>query len=259
VNVFDRYVERYFAPAKGAIREFVGISAVVEPADLALYRRLLPEPFDQPARPLVSILAIDYLQVAPWPLRRWQEWGVLLRCAWQDGVGWHPVTMPVTRWLPMSAGRYLGYPKYVADSISLTRDGDRWQATATHRGVRQLGMTFEPGLVRQPELWEADPTASGSPFSDEIYLLAPPGKGPAARRVSFAFVEAHWSSQLGTVRLETDEREAWAGLLPAGGSCPGAVSHFVGGYNIVAERLPLVATCDGGRQQAASGRSPTRL
>jgi len=66
-------LERYFAPAKGSIREFVGLSALLEPADRALYRRLLPAPFDVPEQPLVNVVAADYLKVGPWPLTRWQE------------------------------------------------------------------------------------------------------------------------------------------------------------------------------------------
>jgi len=104
-------LERYFAPARGAIREFAGTSAFCEPVDLGLYRRLLPSPFGMPDQALVAIAAFDYLKVAPWPLTRWQEWGAQLKCEWRGNAGWYPVTMPVTKWLPMSAGRYLGYPK----------------------------------------------------------------------------------------------------------------------------------------------------
>jgi len=230
-------LERYFAPATGAIREFVGLSAYVEPADPTLYRRLLPAPFTLPERPLVQIMVVDYLKVAPWPLRRWQEWGVLLKCEWRGEVGWYPVTMPVTRWLPMSAGRYLGYPKYVADSISLARDGDRWRAQAVHRGVRQLGMAFEPGVAHRPEPWEAELATDPSLFKGDVYLLTPPGAGPTAQRVSLTYVEAHWSTERGSVRLDRDDHEPWADLVPNGESLPGEVSHFVGGFNLHAERL----------------------
>ncbi len=89
-------LERYFAPPKGALREFAGISAFLEPADPSLYRRLLPQPFALPEQPLVGVLAIDYVKAAPWPLTRWQEWGVLLKCAWRGNVGWYPVTGIVT-------------------------------------------------------------------------------------------------------------------------------------------------------------------
>ena len=230
-------LERYFAPHKGALREFAGISAFLEPADPSLYRRLLPQPFAMPEQPLVGVVAIDYVKAAPWPLTRWQEWGVLLRCAWRGNVGWHPVTMPVTGWWPMSAGRYLGYPKYVADTISLTRHGGCWKAQGVHRGVRQLGMAFEPGVTRQPQPWEAKVWSNPAPFKGDVYLLVPPGTGAAAQRVSFAYVEEHWTSQRGTVRLESDVHESWAGLVPCAGSFPGAFSRFVGGVNLVVERL----------------------
>ena len=76
-----------------------------------------------------------------------------------------------------------------------------------------------------------------SPFKGDVYLLVPPGKSAAAQRVSFAYVEEHWTSQRGEVRLECDARESWAGLVPHAGSFPGAFSRFVGGVNLVVERL----------------------
>jgi hypothetical protein len=49
----------------------------------------------------------------------------------------------------MSAGRYLGYPAYVADSISLVRHGQGWPARAAHRGVHELAMEFQPANRRR--------------------------------------------------------------------------------------------------------------
>jgi Acetoacetate decarboxylase (ADC) len=230
-------LERYFAPASGALREFVGINVFFEPADFRLYEKLLPKPFSMPRQPLVNVAVVDYLKAAPWPLTRWQEWGVLLKCAWHGDPGWYPVTMPVTKWLPMSAGRYLGYPKYVVDRIRLARDGDGWMAEAAHRGVRQVAMQFEPGIIGQLPSWAEELASTQAFFKGDVYLLVPPGAGAGAQRVSFAYVDAHWASRSGTVRLEIDRREQWAGLVPGVGPFTGEFSHFVGGCNLVAERL----------------------
>jgi hypothetical protein len=216
----------------------------------------LPAAFGVPERPLIQILAIDYAKVAPWPLRRWQEWGVLLRCEWGGEIGWYPVTMPVTKWLPMRAGRYLGYPKYVADSISLSRAGDRWRAQAVHRGVRQLALELQPGVARQLEPWEAELWSDPAFFKGDAYLLARPGDATTAQRVSFAYLDAHWSSERGSVRVAGDDGEPWAALVPANGSFPGEVTHFVGGFNLVAERLlPVGAISRPSSVEPAAGAS----
>jgi len=162
---------------------------------------------------------------------------VLLRCEWRGNLGWHPVTMPVTKWLPMSAGRYLGYPKYVADTIGLSRDGDCWQARAIHRGAQHLMMTFEPSDARDARPWEAEAWKHDALSKGDVYLAVPPGKDPTVQRVSFAYVEPSWASCQGVVRIERDEREAWAGLVPRDAVCPAEARHFVGGLNLVAERL----------------------
>jgi hypothetical protein len=234
-------VERYFAPSRGAIREFVGINAFFEPADVGLYASLLPAPFSVPDKPLVIVAAADYLKAAPWPLTRWQEWGVLLMCEWHGNPGWYPVTTPVTKWLPMSAGRYLGYPKYVADSISLAGHGDSWSARAVHRDVQQLAMEFQPAIAQSPQTWSAELLSDESFFKGDVYVVVPPGTGSSAQRISFSFVEQLWTSKSGTVQLEVDPNESWASLVPRHGSLPGQSCHFVGGLNLVAGKLGSAA------------------
>ncbi len=234
-------VERYFAPTRGAIREFVGINAFFEPAAVELYARLLPAPFTVPDRPLVIVAAADYLKAAPWPLTRWQEWGVLLKCEWRGKPGWYPVTTPVTKWLPMSAGRYLGYPKYIADSISVARHGDSWSARAVHRGVQQLAMEFQPAIAQSPQTWFAELLSDESFFKGDVYVVVPPGSGSSAQRVAFSYAEQHWTSRAGLVHLEVDPNESWAGLVPDHGPLHGQSCHFVGGLNLIAARLAKAA------------------
>jgi Acetoacetate decarboxylase (ADC) len=231
-------LERYFAPASGAIREFVGINAFFEPADLGLYERLLPSPLGVPDRPLVNIAVVDYLKAAPWPLTGWQEWGVSLKCVWRGQPGWYPVTAPVSKWLPMRAGRYLGYPKYVADSITLARRDDCWTARAVQRGVHQLEAEFEPGIARPAEPWAEELWANESFFKDDVYLVLPPGVGARVQRVSFKLIRAQWTSRSGTVRVEPHPDQPWARLVPGPGPFVGQHSHFRGGLNLVVEKLP---------------------
>lgn len=52
MNLLERMV---FEPQGGMFREFEGLTAHFEPKDVALYRRLLPEQFAMPLRPIVTI------------------------------------------------------------------------------------------------------------------------------------------------------------------------------------------------------------
>jgi Acetoacetate decarboxylase (ADC) len=233
MNVLDRY----FAPARGAIREFLGINAIFEPADLRLYERMLPRPFGMPDRPLVSIMAIDYLSVGPWPLTPWQEWTIMLRCAWRDGAGWHPVTSPVTKWLPMSAGRYLGYPKYVADEITIAQNGDTLTARSVHRGIQQLSLHFEPTATAGPISCAPDLLADPALFKGDVYVILPRGTTTIAQRVSMHYVAANWTSVQGSIQFQGDRTQPWIGLVPLAGPIAGQAGRFIGGLNLVAEKL----------------------
>jgi hypothetical protein len=101
MNFLERII---FEPRGGMYREFEGLTTHLEPKDLALYRKLLPESFSIPSQPLVTIFVADYLRVIPWPSKRYQEWSVLLKSEWKREVGWYPVTMPVTTRIAIAGG-----------------------------------------------------------------------------------------------------------------------------------------------------------
>ena len=77
MNILERMI---FEPQGGMYREFEGLTTHLEPQDLSLYRKLLPEPFSIPTLPIITIFVADYLRVIPWPSTRYQEWSVLLKC-----------------------------------------------------------------------------------------------------------------------------------------------------------------------------------
>jgi hypothetical protein len=76
------------------------------------------------------IFVADYAKIFPWPMARYQEAAVLLKSVWKGDEGWCVITMAVTKWLPMKGGRHLGFPKYIVDEITLTRDGENWKGQA---------------------------------------------------------------------------------------------------------------------------------
>jgi hypothetical protein len=231
MNILERLI---FQPRGGMYREFEGLTTHLEPEDLSLYRALLPQSFGMPNQPVVTIFVADHVRVGPWPLTRYQEWAVLLRCECRGEMGWYCVTIPVSKWLPMRGGRYLGFPKYVADEITLARSGESRAATAKHRGVEQLALDFKPGTTRQLAPWERELAEDKAFFKEgDFYLLVPPGQGPRIRRISLDSVsEPTWSPEHGMIRVRVNPSQSWAGLIPNEGPFPGTYNHFIGGASL---------------------------
>lgn len=224
-----------YSPDGGQFREYIGINTFIEPADHDLYRKLLPQPFDVPLQPVVAVFAADYLKMAPWPLSRYQEWAVLLKCTWKGDEGWHCITMPVTKWVPMVGGRQLGFPKYIADSISLDKHGQSWIAKSIFKRDEQLQLQFQPGLTRSLTDWENELISDETFFKKgDAFLLFPPSKGPRIKRIHLDnVVPAHWSPEPGMVQIRVNQAEPWAGLVQDSDAHPGSFNHFVGGVNLV--------------------------
>jgi hypothetical protein len=236
MNVLEKVL--LFEPSGGMFREFVGINTYLEPKDLSLYRKLLPEPYTMPDQPIVTIFVADYIKVVPWPMTRYQEWAVNLKSIWNGEEGWYVATMPVTKWVPMVGGRYRGFPKYIVDAITLRRTDRGWIGESNHKGVLKLRAEFEPGLTRQLAGWEKELLENKSFFNGDVHLLVPPGQGPRAQKVRLNHVVSpQWSPELGMVRIEVDRNEPWAELVPAGISFPGTYNHFIGGMNLVTMKL----------------------
>ena len=224
-----------YEPASGQFREYIGLNTFIDPADHDLYKKLIPQPFEMPAQPIVILFAADYLKVSPWPLTRYQEWAVLLKCAWNGVEGWHCITMPVTKWLPMTGGRRLGFPKYVVDSISVMKQGQGWVAQSIFKGKDQLRMEFQPGLTRSLADWETELNSDESFFKQgDAFLLFPPSQGPRTKRIHLNHVvPAQWSPQEGMVQVSVDRQEPWVDLISEGKFYSGSFNHFIGGANLV--------------------------
>jgi hypothetical protein len=234
MNILERLI---LEPRGGMYREFEGLTTHFKPKDLPLYRKLLPRPFEVPGVPIVTIFAADYLRVVPWPATRYQEWSVLLKSDWNGEEGWYSVTMGVTKWRAM-AGRYFGFPKYVADEITLTTKGEIRSAAVKSKGRMQLALEFSPGATRQLTPWESQLANDVSFFKGSVHLLVPPGRGPRAQKAMLRHVaEPKWSPEQGMIKIRVDPSESWVDLIPDEGPFPGTYNHFMGGANIVVARL----------------------
>jgi hypothetical protein len=225
---------------KGVFHEFQGIFTMVEPADLDLYRMLLPAPLEMPDQPVVSMFVVDYIEVYPWPMTRYQEGTVALRCKYKGQEGWHVKTMPVTKWVPNKGGRNLGFPKYVTKAITLAPENGGWKGEAKDKGQLKLALDFSPGLTRaldpgEEAIMNAGP---GKALAEPIFLFVPPDEGTLLQKVCMVnVVQPSWTSEPGMVRITIGPSEPWAGLIAPGTVTPGFFAKFKGGANLVPTKL----------------------
>ncbi len=233
-----RFLQTLFPGSRGMFREFIGINAFLSPQDPSLYEWLLPKPFLMPERPVVMLFVADYLKVSPWPMTRYQEWAVSLKCIAGAREAWHVLTMPVTKRVPMIGGRYLGFPKYLAESITLMPHGNDWRAQGRYKNRLEINVEFQRGLTRTLAPWEEEILADKAFFKGDACLLVPPGKGPRAQRVRLEHkVPAEWTPEIGMVRVDAERSRYWSGLFPKDNLLVGTFTRFRGGIDLVAESL----------------------
>jgi hypothetical protein len=200
------------ASTENNFRASQSISAMAEPEDLELYRNLLPNQLDMPQRPLVWVSIVDNMEVGPWPLTPYQLGFISLYCAYQGEEGFHPVTMPENKRVPIWAGRTMGYPKYFADRITLEHIGDGWRGEVMRKGVSRLLLEFSPEKTESPA-WVKE---GQHPELGPTFNLNPPRIGPRVQVVRTIVPEGTEPSREvleGTIVVTIGSTEAGAGLL----------------------------------------------
>jgi hypothetical protein len=198
-----------------------GITTAFPPADLGLYRSLLPESFDMPDEPLVAVSVVDYYDVTL-PLVPYREGFVALQCEYQGRTGWHVLTMPVDDETSSIGGRSIGFPKYVADEITLEEQRGGWIGRVVHEGRTVMEITF----IAQGN---AEPATEGE--SPVVFQLLPPGQGPEIYEVSTVTSgERRTVTTSGLATVRADAGEPWAGLLGPEDSTVWASFEQVTGY-----------------------------
>jgi hypothetical protein len=181
-----------------------GISAVFEAKDARLYRELLPAPFEMPERLLVHVTVVHYDEVTP-ALVPYHEAYVMLRSRYRGEEGLFPLTMPVDDATANAGGRQIGFPKYVADRISLTEEPGTSHGVVVRLGVAVIEVMFTASGSEPLATSSDDP---GLP----CFTLLPPGKGPTVLIVRRSLVGPRRRVESpGSVKVATTE--AWGRLL----------------------------------------------
>ena len=207
-----------------------GITAAFPPADLELYRALLPEQFDMPEQPLVAVSVVDYYDVTL-PLVPYGEGFVAIQCEYQGRTGWHVLTMPVDDETSSAGGRSIGFPKYVADQIILEEQEEGWLGRVVYEGRTVMEMTFAV---------EGEPvTGASSAEGSAAFQLVPPGEGPAINEVdTVPSGERTTVTISGSATVKADAGEPWAGLLnPEGGTAWASFEEVTGYWWLEPTRL----------------------
>lgn len=201
------------------------IRTAFPPADLSLYRSLLPQKFDMPDQPLVVVTVADYYDVTL-PLVPYREGYVLLQCEYQGRTGWYTYTMPVDDETANAGGRAIGFDKYVADEITLADKDGVWTGRVVHGGQTVMEVVFSA---------EGEPlTQTGPGETSVLFNLMPPGEGPGVIEVkSSPSGEQTTTSTDGSARVKAGPDEPWAGLVDPQGSTIWAVFQEIRGNSVL--------------------------
>ena len=220
---------------RGVWQDFHGIVTAVEPADLGLYRELLPAEMDMPEQPAVGVFILDYVTVVPYPMKPYLEGALAIRCEYDGEVGFYTVTMPVDSSAARDGGRSIGFPKYLAE-LTLGQNGESWKGVVTHEGVVRMSLEFTPGLTRELEPFEEELFAGGLPRLETTIFQKGPiedlsVEGPDLYRITLIDkVPANWLSIQGMVKIYISPDDPWAGLIDSGALPPvGMFQLFTGG------------------------------
>lgn len=243
---------------KGTWQEFQGIFTVVEPADLALYRELLPAELDMPEVPAVGVFIVDYQVVVPCPMRPYLEGALGIKGVYKGEEGWHTVTMPLDLNSARLGGLGVGFPKYMAE-VTLTgsdenlpeddnEEAGSYEGIVTDEGVVRMSLDFTPGLTRPLTPFEEDVLASGLPRLEGIGFQKgpisstgdPSEYGPSLYRITLVDkVQANWESVLGMAKIHISPDDPWAGLIAPDADAVGLFQVFSGGKIMEVEKLEV--------------------
>jgi hypothetical protein len=140
--------------------------------------------------------------------------------------------MPETKWVAVWTGRTMGFPKYVADEIHLSPEGEGWLGEVRHAGELRLRLAFTPAANAPVPRWKRARWSTGGP----TFNLRPPSRGPEVKIVRTAEGAADSSEvERGRVRIELGAAEPFAGLVRAGHEATGELVLWQGGRSLAPE------------------------
>jgi hypothetical protein len=208
-------------------------STVIEPADLDLYRSYMYPPLSMPKKPEVMISFIERDE-RPGIFKYFMEGRVLVKAKRPDGIeSWLVVSVPCPSFFMALEGVCWGWPKYVADEMTVTPT----KAEVIYQGEVRMSMDFTPGGVdeaTEKELKERGNFEAGNTVAFHVYrgggCLV--GKHPLSPKGDVGGIKVvEWQAGMHKVYLRPMDQDPCAGLIPANSVTPGVyqVIFSIGG------------------------------
>lgn len=225
----DETVARHLAAGLGT----KGIFTVIEPADMDLYRSYVPSPLAVPEHPEVCLIIADYDRGNS--LTRYQEGWVLVKAACPDGSeGWLVVSMPVPTPIVCMMGLAWGFPKYIADEMTVT---------PTYAEVRyEAQVRFSLELTPRPIENEKELRDQGLLGIENCIIFHPTRNGACPLHITRrggreASKVVEWVP--GRVKAYLSPKDPWSRLIPANVDSPGFYQRVlpVAGYDGVWRKI----------------------
>ncbi|MFX1509217.1 MAG: acetoacetate decarboxylase family protein [Promethearchaeota archaeon] len=120
--------------AQGFLLGKVNMLMVIFKTDLQVIKRIIPPPLEPSPEALGTAYVAEFLEpnfIAPY-----NEAALSVQVQYNNEQGSYCLAMPVDNDLAMAAGRELyGFPKKIADSITLTRKGNAVHGVCTRHGI----------------------------------------------------------------------------------------------------------------------------
>jgi hypothetical protein len=214
----------------GFYQQFSGLFGCTAAADVALFRKMLPEKFEMPADPKVCFYMIDFIISS---VGRYHEAAILLPTTYKGESGKYVLTMDLDNTLAITGGRAVGFPKY-RGQVELANTGNDWTGTASANGSVDLKVTYKAQCNKTdefqwPDFLNITPIPSGT-TSSEAFL--PPRTGSVLKVPAEYLTPPAFYSLKGTVTLEIKDDKPWNGLIDESKPFPGLWTTFVGGIDL---------------------------
>ena len=213
----------------GFYQKFHGLFGCAPAADLALYRRMLPDKFAMPADPQVCFYTIDFEISGVGP---YHEAAILLPVTYKGESGKYVLSMDLDNLAATAGGRALGFPKYMGE-VSLDQQGNDWTATARANGTVDLKATYTGQCTESDEfLWPDFINLTPIPLGTTSSQAFLPPRSGRALKIPAEYLSKAVRSLKGTIRLEFGDHLPWNGLVDESKPFPGLWSAFVGGVDL---------------------------
>ena len=199
-----------------------GHTTVIEPADLDLYESFMYPPLSMPKKPEVMVSYWDMNQTVSF-----LEGRVMVKALCPDGLeSWLVISVPVPNFHTALEGNCWGWPKYVCDEMTVSRE----RSEVIYEGKVRLSMDFTPGGVDEAtaQRLKEQGTEGGNTISFHIdgggMCLIRQGRGDGRGRQETYFAE--WEA--GMIRTYMRPEDPWSGLIPEECVTPGVWQRSFG-------------------------------